>query len=192
MQTKTAAKKTQTLEAGSDCLVSAAEAGGPADTGTNKMAAVCSKTAARSAQADKRQKAPICTGQQGAKYHREPGPPVSTGWVGPSRCQRPRERRATMAASQTGLPYCSDKRTGRRGGGRRTRGSSHTCSRPHSRTRRKTRRTKRGRDLRKKSGSEVAAKRGERRRSVRTHTHTQHVCLLLHSHMELRGVMAPT
>lgn len=43
MQTKTAAKKRQTLEAGSDCLVSAAEAGGPADTGTNKMAAVCSR-----------------------------------------------------------------------------------------------------------------------------------------------------
>lgn len=53
------------------------------------------------------------------------------------RCQRPRERRATMAdgmaASQTGLPYCSDKRTGRRGGGGQPRGR-HTCSCRQSQT----------------------------------------------------------
>lgn len=42
------------------------------------------QTVVHSVQADKRSKAPICTGQQGAKYHRELGPVISTGWVGQS------------------------------------------------------------------------------------------------------------
>lgn len=148
VQTKTAAE-TQTLEAGSDYLASAAEAGRPAAQAQTRW---------RRSAADR---CALGAGRQAIEspdLHRPTGCQVSQR-AGASRfhrvgraerCQRPRERRATMAdgmaASQTGLPYCSDKRTGRRGGGGCTRGS-HTCSCCQSYARRKMRRRKRGRDL---------------------------------------------
>lgn len=150
VQTETAAE-TQALEAGSDSLVSAAEAGRPAAQAQTRW---------RRSAADR---CVLGAGRQAIEspdLHRPTGCQVSQRAgagrfhrVGRAeRCQRPRERRATMAdgmaASQTGLPYCSDKRTGRRGGGGPTRGS-RTCSCRQSCTRRKMRRAKRGRDLKK-------------------------------------------
>lgn len=139
------------MGAGSDRLVSAAEAGRPAAQAQTRW---------RQSAADR---CALSAGRQAIEspdLHRPTGCQVSQRAgaghfhrVGrPERCQHPRERRATMAdgmaASQTRLPYCSDKRTGRRGGGGRTTGS-HTCSCSQSYTRCKMRRAKGGRDLKK-------------------------------------------
>lgn len=195
VQTKTAAE-TQTLGAGSDCLVSAAEAGRPAAQAQTRW---------RQSAADR------CVLGAGRQAIESPGLHRPTGCQVPQRagaghfhrvgqaerCQRPRERRATMAdgmaASQTGLPYCSDKRTGRRGGGGRTRGS-HTCSCRQSYARCKMQWTNRGRDLKKVWPRSQQRGRARKWQTKAPSWHsvsnicTEQMCLLVHSHMELREI----
>lgn len=112
----------------------AAEVGRQAAQAVTRWRRSAAESVVSSVQGEKRQKAVsvTCLGHLCAKYHSDLEPVPSTGWGGQSGASthrstdrwRGRENNG-MAASQTELPYCSDKGTGRRGGGS---GGRHTCS----------------------------------------------------------------
>lgn len=117
--------------------LSAAEAGRPAAQAVTRWRRSAAESVVSSVHGEKRQKAVsvTCSGHLGAKYHSDLEPVPSTGWGGQSGASthrstdrwRGRENNG-MAASQTELPYCSDKAIGREGGGEGGgTGGRHTC-----------------------------------------------------------------